>query len=250
MREPSSLVEMTTIGDVGSAGLASAVALANQTGAPANPWFSWTYVVDNLPEISRYFNQHVFLTLQAVLIALVVAVPLAAIAHRWPRLVGAVQGTTGVLYTIPSLALFAFIYPFLRDRRTAVLVGLVLYALLLLVRNTLVGLQGVDPDVRDAAKGLGYGRWRLLFTVELPNALPSLMTGLRLASVSTVALVTVGVVIGYGGLGQLMFRGFNAGYKAQIMTATVLCVGLALVIDLILYVIGRMITPWLGRVRA
>lgn len=220
---------------------------ATETEPVANPWFTWTYLTENLPEITRYFNQHALLTLQAVLIALIIAVPLAAAAHRWPRLAGPVQGATGVLYTIPSLALFAFIYPFLRERRTAVLVGLVLYALLLLVRNTLVGLQGVDPNVRDAARGLGYGRWRLLFTVELPNALPSLMTGLRLASVSTVALVTVGVVIGYGGLGQLMFRGFGAGYKAQIMTATLLCVGLALVIDLVLYVIGRVATPWLRR---
>ncbi len=236
--------------DVGSV-LFVPVALspAQQTEAVANPWFSWAYVTDNLPEITRYFNQHVLLTLQAVLIALVIAIPLAAVAHRWPRLIGPVQGTTGVLYTIPSLALFAVIYPFLRERRTTVLIGLVLYALLLLVRNTLVGLQGVDPNVRDAARGLGYGRWRLLFTVELPNALPSLMTGLRLASVSTVALVTVGVVIGYGGLGQLMFRGFGAGYKAQIMTATLLCVALALVIDVVLFFIGRLATPWLRRSR-
>lgn len=215
-------------------------------GPPANPWFSWAYVVDNAPEISGYLGQHVVLTLQGVLIALIVAIPLAALAHRWPRLAGPVLGTTGVLYTIPSLALFALIYPFLRDRRTAVLLGLVLYALLLIVRNTLVGLQGVDPDVRDAARGLGYGRWRLLFTVELPNALPSVMTGLRLASVSTVALVTVGVVIGYGGLGQLLFRGFSNGYRAQIMTATILCVALAFVLDLLLYVTARLLTPWLA----
>ncbi len=239
------------VSDVGAVLFApGALSPANQSQAVANPWFSWTYFTENLPEITKYFNQHVLLTLQAVLIALVIAVPLAAVAHRWPRLIGPVQGATGVLYTIPSLALFAFIYPFLRERRTTVLIGLVLYALLLLVRNTLVGLQGVDPSVRDAARGLGYGRWRMLFTVELPNALPSLMTGLRLASVSTVALVTVGVVIGYGGLGQLMFRGFEAGFKAQIMTATLLCVGLALVIDLVLYVIGRLATPWLGRSRA
>lgn len=212
-----------------------------------NPWFSWGYVADNVDEIARYFQQHVLITLQALVIALLISIPLAALAHRWPRFAGTVQGTTGVLYTIPSLALFAFIYPFLRDRRTAVLLGLVLYALLLLVRNTLVGLQGVDNDVRDAARGLGYGRWRLLFTVELPNAIPSVMTGLRLATVSTVALVTVGVVIGYGGLGQLMFRGFNAGYKAQIMTATILCVALALVLDVALNLVARRLTPWLRR---
>jgi osmoprotectant transport system permease protein len=218
--------------------------------SPANPWLSWAYVQNNAPEILRYLYEHAALTLEAVLIALVVAVPLAALAHIWPRLAGPVLGTTGVLYTIPSLALFAVLYPFLRDRRSTVLAGLVLYALLLIVRNTLVGLQGVDPDVRDAAKGLGYGRWRLLLTVELPNALPSAMTGLRLATASTVALVTVGVVIGYGGLGQLMFRGFASGYRAQIMTATLLCLALAFVLDLGLHVLGRALTPWSRSARA
>lgn len=214
------------------------------TEPAANPWLSWSYVQDNSAEILRYLGQHTTLTLQAVAIAVVVAVPLAALAHAWPRLAGPIVGTTGVLYTIPSLALFAVVYPLIRDPRATVLVGLVLYALLLLVRNTLVGLATVDPAVRDAARGLGYGRWRLLFTVELPNALPSVMTGLRLAAVSTVALVTVGVVIGYGGLGQLMFRGFSSGYHAQIMTATLLCLALALVIDLVLYLLGRLLTPW------
>ena len=214
------------------------------TDPPANPWLSWAYVQDNAAEITRYLVQHASLTVQAVLVALLVAVPLAAIAHLRPRLAGLVLGTSGILYTIPSLALFAIVYPYLRDRRTTVLTGLVLYALLLIIRNTLVGLQGVDPDVRDAARGLGYGRWRLLLTVELPNALPSVMTGLRLASASTVALVTVGVVIGYGGLGQLMFRGFSSGYHAQIMTATLLCLVLALVLDVALALIGRLLTPW------
>lgn len=211
---------------------------------PANPWLSWQYVQDNSDEIFRYLGEHVTLTLQAIAIALVVAIPLAALAHAWPRLAGPLVATTGVLYTIPSLALFAVVYPFIRDRRTTVLLGLVLYALLLLVRNTLVGLRGVDPAVTDAARGLGYGRWRMLFTVELPNALPAVITGLRLASVSTVALVTVGVVIGYGGLGQLMFRGFTSGYHAQIMTATLLCLALGLTIDLVLYLVGRLVTPW------
>lgn len=230
--------------------LASAALLASEVEPPANPWFSWAYVQDNSAEIGRYLSQHVALTLQGVLIALAVAVPLAALAHLRPRLAGPLLGTTGVLYTIPSLALFAVVYPFLRDRRATVLVGLVLYALLLIVRNTLVGLRGVEPQVVDAARGMGYGRWRLLLTVELPSALPSILTGLRLATVSTVALVTVGVVIGYGGLGQLMFRGFNSGYRAQIMTATLLCLALALLLDLLLVLLGRALMPWARRRRA
>ena len=124
------------------------------------------------------------------------------------------------------------------------LIGLVSYALLVLTRNILVGLQGVDPAVRDAARGMGYGRGRLLLSVELPQALPSIVAGLRLATVTTVALVTVGVVVGYGGLGQLMFRGFRSNYHAEIMTATVLCLLLALVFDLIIAGVGRLLTPW------
>ena len=114
----------------------------------------------------------------------------------------------------------------------------------MLTRNILVGLQGVDPAVVDAARGMGYGRGRLLVSVELPQALPSVIAGLRLATVTTVALVTVGVVVGFGGLGQLMFRGFRSNYHAEIMTATVLCLLLALVLDLIIAGVGRWLTPW------
>ena len=212
--------------------------------AAANPWFSWDYLERNGADVLRYTQQHASLTVQAVLIALVVALPLAALAHVRPRLAGPVLASTGVLYTIPSLALFAILAPVTGIRRTTVLIGLVVYALLVLVRNVLVGLQGVDPAVLDAARGMGYGRLRLLLGVELPQAVPAIVAGLRLATVSTVALVTVGVVIGYGGLGQLMFRGFRSSYNAQIMTATLLCLALALVIDLLLYLLGRFLTPW------
>jgi len=211
---------------------------------PANPWLSWDYVQNNWGDISDALVQHVSLTVQAVLIAFVIALPLAVLAHGRPRLAGPVLGLAGVLYTIPSLALFAILAPFTGIGRTTVLIGLVAYAMLVLVRNILVGLQGVDAEIRDAARGLGYGRTRMLLTVELPNALPSIVVGLRLATVTTVALVTIGVVVGFGGLGQLMFRGFNSNYRAEIMTATLLCLAIALVADLLLAVAGRLATPW------
>ena len=212
--------------------------------AASNPWFSWEYLERNGDDVLRFTQQHASLTAQAVLIALVVALPLAAVAHLRPRLAGPVLAVTGVLYTIPSLALFALLAPSTGTGRTTVLIGLVVYALLVLVRNVLVGLQGVDPAVRDAARGMGYGPLRLLLAVELPQAVPAVVTGLRLATVSTVALVTVGVVVGYGGLGQLMFRGFRSDYHAEIATATVLCLALALVADLALALLGRVLTPW------
>ena len=212
-------------------------------GAP-NPWFSWAYVQANRDDITTALTQHVLLTVEAVAIATLVALPLALVAVRHPRLSGLVIGTSGVLYTIPSLALFAVLYPALRDRRTTVLVGLVVYALLVLVRNVLVGLRGVDPAVTDAARGLGQSPTRILLTVQLPNALPSVVVGLRLATVSTVALVTIGVVVGYGGLGQLMYRGFTSLYRAEIVTATVLTLAVAFVADVLLWLAGRLATPW------
>ncbi|WP_430867349.1 ABC transporter permease [Demequina aurantiaca] len=212
--------------------------------APANPWFSWQYLERNWGEVVDALVIHIQLTLLAMLIAVAIALPLAILARRMPRLAGPVMGFTGVLYTIPSFALFALLAPYTGIGRTTVLIGLVMYALLILVRNILVGLEGVDPDVVDAAKGLGYTKNKLLFSVELPNALPSMIAGLRLATVSTVALVTVGVVVGYGGLGQLMFRGLQSDYRAQIATSALLCLALALVLDVLLMVAGRMAMPW------
>jgi osmoprotectant transport system permease protein len=214
------------------------------TDAPPNPWFSWDYVTRNSEDIQQALAQHVSLTVQAVLIALVIALPLAALAHLRPRLASPIVGTAGVLYTVPSLALFALLAPYTGIGRVTVLIGLVAYALLVLVRNVLVGLQGVDPAVTDAARGMGYGRVRMLLQVEFPQALPSVVAGVRVATVTTVALVTVGVVVGYGGLGQLMFRGFRSDYHAEIMTATLLCLVLALIGDVLVVTIGRVMTPW------
>jgi len=213
-------------------------------GEPANPWFSWQYVQDNSGDIQRYLEQHIVLTLEAVVIAMLIAFPLALLAFRFRWLVTPLLGATGILYTIPSLALFAFIYPFTGLKPTTVLVGLVIYALLVLVRNTLAGLDGVPADVREAARGMGYGRLQMLWKVELPVALPTIMAGVRVATVSTVALVTVGVIVGEGGLGQLIFRGFNSDYRAEIMTASLLTIALGLTLDLLLALATRLLMPW------
>jgi osmoprotectant transport system permease protein len=169
------------------------------------------------------------------------------LAFRFKRLAGPVLGLTGVLYTIPSLALFAFIAPingFGLTSRT-VLVGLVVYALLILVRNILVGLDGVPDEVREAAQGMGYSRARMLWKVELPIAVPAVMAGVRVATVSTIALVTVGVIVGYGGLGALIIGGFqNNFYRAEILTGSVLTVALGLTADLLLAGVTRLLTPW------
>ena len=216
---------------------------------PGNPWFSWTYVHTNATELWSALGQHAELTAVSVLIAAVVAIPLGVLAHRVSWLTAPILALSSVLYTIPSLGLFAILAPFLGLSASTVVIGLVLYALLVIVRNTLTGLQQVPDDVRDAARGMGYGRFAMLARIDLPLALPSIMTGLRIATVSTVALVTVGYIVGgYGGFGTLILEGFrNNFYKAQIMTATIGCVLLALLADLLLILVTRAITPWLRR---
>jgi osmoprotectant transport system permease protein len=216
---------------------------------PGNPWFSWQYVHDNAGALRDTVLYHAGLTARAVVVALIVALPLAVLAYWIKPLTGPILALSGFLYTIPSLALLSLLAPLLGTTSDiSVLIALVLYALLVLVRNALNGLTQVPSEVRDAALGMGYGRLGRLWHVELPLALPSIVTGLRLATVSTVALVTVGSLIGKGGLGELIMGGFrNNFYKAEILTGTILCVALALVLDLILATLGRVLTPWARR---
>jgi osmoprotectant transport system permease protein len=215
-------------------------------GGPGNPWLSWRYIHDNAGDLLSALEYHAGLTARAVLIALIVAVPLAVIAYWIKPLTGPILALSGILYTIPSLALLALLAPAVGTTTdTSVLIALVLYALLVVVRNSLAGLTQVPAEVRDAALGMGYGRFGRLWRIELPLALPGIITGLRLATVSTVALVTVGGIIGRGGLGDMILGGFrNNFYKAEILTASLLCVALALVLDLVLAGVGRLLTPW------
>jgi osmoprotectant transport system permease protein len=213
---------------------------------PGNPWFSWRYIHENSDTLLSALQFHAGLTARAVIVALIVALPLSVLAYWIRPLTGPILALSGVLYTIPSLALLALVAPLVGTTSdTSVLIALVLYALLVLVRNSLAGLTQVPAEVRDAAAGMGYGRFGRLWRIELPLALPGIITGLRLATVSTVALVTVGSLIGKGGLGDLILIGFrNNFYKAEIVTGTLLTVALALVLDLILAGVGRLLTPW------
>ena len=218
--------------------------------AAPNPWFSPSYVADNWSSILRYLGEHVRLTVLAVVIGALIALPLALLARRSRWLAGPVLGLSTIVYTIPSLALFAVLTPFTGLSTTTVLIGLIAYSLVILVRNFLAGLMAVPDDVREAARGMGYGSARMFLQVELPLAVPAFMAGLRIATVSTVALATVGVIVGHGGLGQLIVGGFNANfYRAEIVTGAVGCVLLALLFDLLLAGLERAVTPW-TRVRA
>lgn len=180
----------------------------------------------------------------SVLLAVAVSIPLALIARRWRWLEHLVLGASTAVYTVPSLALFSLLLPFTGLSARTVVVGLVLYSLTVLVRSVVSGLAGVPADVIDAARGMGYGGSRLLWTVRFPLALPAILAGVRVATVSTVALTTVGAVVGYGGLGNLIYDGLRSLFKAQVLTASVLCVVLALALDVLLLGVQRAATGW------
>lgn len=209
-----------------------------------NEWICGEYLSSRSELLTDALVEHVWITVVSVLIGLLVAFPLALLARRYRRLEWAVVGTTTALYTIPSLALFALLLPLTGLTPTTVVIGLVLYSLTILVRNILEGLKSVPPDVVESARGMGYGSGRLLLSVELPLALPSVMAGLRVATVSTVALTTVGAIVNYGGLGNLLLQAVNTQFRPQVLVASVLCVLLAITFDLLLVGAQRVMTPW------
>lgn len=215
----------------------------------ANDWLCAEYLRSRSEELTDATVQHIWITVASVLIGLAVALPLALLVRARPRFAGPVLGLTTLLYTIPSLAMFSLLLPFFGLSAALVVTGLVLYSLTILVRNILAGLQAVPAEAREAARGMGYGPVRLLWEVELPLALPALMAGVRIATVSTIALTTVGALVGKGGLGNLIDDGVQTTFKAQVLTASVLCVLLAALADLLLLGAQRLLTPW-TRVRA
>lgn len=209
-----------------------------------NDWLCWQYVQDRQSEIVDATTQHLAITVAAVLLGVLIAFPLSLVARRFPRLESGILGVSTGIYTIPSLALFPLLVPFTGITATTVVIGLALYALTVLVRSMLEGLRSVPDDVRESATGLGYGAGRLLFRIELPLAVPVIMAGLRVATVSTVALTTVGSLVAYGGLGNLIKDGVTTNFRAELFTASVLCVVLAVALDVVLVVLQRLLTPW------
>jgi osmoprotectant transport system permease protein len=204
----------------------------------------WSWIGLHLDDIRDYLLQHVQLTFLAVLFGLLLAFPLALAAIRWPRLYSPILGFTGVLFTIPSLALFILLIPFTGLSVRTSLIGLTIYTLLILVRNIVEGLRGVDRDVREAAQAMGYTRARQLFRVELPLALPVIMAGVRIATVTTIGLVTITALIGQGGLGRLFIDGFTLNFPTPLIVGIVLSALLAFAADLLLVGLQRGLTPW------
>ena len=214
-----------------------------------NSFICGQYWSDYRPELTDATIEHLWITVVSVLAGLVIAVPLALLARRNPTVESIVVGGTTIIYTIPSLALFSLLLPFTGLSPTTVIIGLALYSLTILVRNVLAGLRAVPDEVVESARGMGYSNMRLLTRVELPLALPIIMAGLRVAAVSTVALATIGAIVSYGGLGNLLLQAVGNQFKAQIFAASLLCVLLAVALDLVIVGAQRLLTPWTRHAR-
>jgi osmoprotectant transport system permease protein len=213
----------------------------------SNPIVRWEYFVDEWDQILEAVLQHLELTVISVLIGFVLSAGLAALALRFGWAAGPINGFTAFLYTIPSVALFAILVPYFGFSRVSAVIPLALYTLLIIETNIVAGFVAVPADVRDAADGMGMSPVRRVFTVELPLAMPYIITGLRIAVVSTVGLVTVAAIIGQGGLGRLILDGLRRTFWTPMTIGAVLSILLALALDGLIYWIGRRVTPWMNR---
>jgi osmoprotectant transport system permease protein len=208
----------------------------------------WDWIPGNIGQLAAALADHVVLTGIAVSVGFALSFLLALVIYRRRSLYAPIAGVAGILYTIPSLALFAFLVPFTGLSLLTAEIGLISYTLLILIRNIMAGLDSVAPDIREAAEGLGYTPFQRLVRVELPLATPLIVAGLRIATVTTIGLVMVTALIGEGGLGQVMLRGFNFRNHAAVYAGAAVTVALAIVVDLALVGVGRLATPW-GRAR-
>jgi osmoprotectant transport system permease protein len=205
---------------------------------------NWAWIPANIGTLVEATIDHIVLTAIAVGVGLAIAMVLAIVIHRDRRAYGPVTAVTGLLYTIPSLALFAFLVPITGLSLLTAEIGLVSYTLLILVRNIVAGLDSVPPDVRETADGMGYSWGQRLWRVELPIALPLIVAGLRIATITTIGLVMVTALIGEGGLGQVMLRGFNFRNWTAVYAGAAITLALGIVVDLVLVWVGRLATPW------
>lgn len=210
----------------------------------SEPFIRWGWIGDHLDDVWDRTVEHLQLTAVAVLAGLAISSVLAAIAIRFRRTYSPITWFSGLLYTIPSLALFGFLIPYTGLSFLTAEIALTSYTILILVRNIVAGFDGVPAEVREAATGMGYTPLRRVLTIELPLAAPTIIAGIRIASVTVVGLVTVTALIGYGGYGAFILDGLNREFPTPIVLGTVLSVVLAVVLDLFLVLAERALTPW------
>ena len=210
----------------------------------AEPLIRWSWIFNHKQIIASRLGEHVLLTLIAVVVGAAISIPLGILAHRRRRLYPPITWVAGFVYTIPSLALFVLLIPLTGLTITTVEIGLVSYTLLILIRNVVSGLDSVPSDVKEAARGMGFSDRQVLLRVEIPLAFPVIMAGVRVATVSTIGLVTVGALIGKGGLGQFILDGLQTFFNTEILLGAILSLVLAFAADGLLIALQRLVTPW------
>ncbi len=206
-----------------------------------------SFLVDNRVEVLRLLLEHVLLCAVSLGIATIIAVPLGIWVHGRARRIGMVTAVAGALYTVPSLALFSILVPVVGLGVVPTVLGLVLYAQLMLVRAVIGGLDSVPEDVRDAAIGMGIDRWTVLTTVDLPLALPVFLAGVRIAAVTVIGIATIGAVIDAGGLGELILQGIQRDQVERVTAGALAVTALALAADYGLVRLERRARPWAAR---
>jgi osmoprotectant transport system permease protein len=212
-----------------------------------NPLLRWGYVVDQRSAIGAAVIEHLQLTVVTVVLGLIVASALAAAAVRWRSLRPTISASTAALYTIPSVAFFGLLVPSTGLTRTTALIPLVAYTLVVLVSAILDGLDQVPQPVEEAAEALGLSVTRRVVGVRIPLALPVIISGLRVASVTTVGLVTLAAIVGQGGLGRLILDGLRRAFWTPLTIGAVLSIALALTLDALFLLLERRVAPWAVR---
>lgn len=206
--------------------------------------FCFNWAKHNLDRYGTPTLQHFEIVVLSVVIGFAVAFALALIAHRRRWLQPPLLAATGVLYTIPSIAFFFLLLPITGLGRDTAIIVLAAYTLQIIYRNTILGLANVPVSVKDAARGMGFTRRQTLWKVELPLAIPEIIAGLRVATVSTIAIATLAVFISAGGLGTQMYGGGALTFPTTIIIATAIVILMALGFDLVLLTVQRFATPW------
>ncbi|RPJ11508.1 MAG: ABC transporter permease [Deltaproteobacteria bacterium] len=201
------------------------------------------YFIKNLNLILKLTFEHIAITGIAVSISTLIGVAIGILITRYRRAAASVIGIAGILYTIPSLALFGMLIPFIGIGIKPALIALILYSQLAMIRNTYVGIVHIDPAIREAGKGMGMSNWQFLRMVELPVALPVIMAGIRTAAVMNIGTATIAAYIGAGGLGWLIFRGIASVNTEQIIAGALPVTILAIGVDYLFVLLERMLTP-------
>jgi osmoprotectant transport system permease protein len=201
------------------------------------------YFINNVNLILRLSLEHITITVIAVSISTLIGVTIGILITRYKKAAAPVIGIAGILYTIPSLALFGMLIPFIGIGIKPTLIALILYSQLAMIRNTYVGIVHIDSAIREAGKGMGMSHWQFLRMVELPVALPVIMAGIRTAAVMNIGTATIAAYIGAGGLGWLIFRGIASVNTEQIIAGALPVTLLAIGVDYLFILLERILTP-------